>query len=139
MATALIEVVLAGTDEKVEFMLRSGETAELAIVNKDPHHVVCKVFVESVDGLLSSIMAIEVGGQRLYLGKSSEAGKNIMTEIRPGGAGILRMRYIAPPSGVDKAHVKIRIELQAPSPSALQRAEKQTTQELLLASVHEKS
>jgi hypothetical protein len=64
MATALIEVVLAGTDEKVEFMLRSGETAELAIVNKDPHHVVCKVFVESVDGLLSSIMAIEVGGQR---------------------------------------------------------------------------
>jgi hypothetical protein len=92
VARALVEVALDGVEEKAALTLKSGETAELAVVNKNPQRVLCEVTVEHLNGVLNSLVAVELGGRRLYLGRSSRAGESISAEIEPGGVEILRVR-----------------------------------------------
>jgi hypothetical protein len=141
MARALVEVALDGVEEKAALMLESGETAELAIVNKDPQRVLCEVTVEHLNGVLNFLVAVELGGRRLYLGRSSRAGESISAEIEPGGVEILRVRFVAPPRGNDEVQVRLRVVLRA-LPAATARGketrEKHTMPKLLPVLVHEK-
>lgn len=141
MARALVEVALDGVEEKAALTLKSGETAELAIVNKDPQRVLCEVTAEHLNGVLNSLVAIELGGRRLYLGRSSRAGESISADIEPGGVEILRVRFVAPPRGNDEVQVRLRVVLRA-LPAATTRGketrEKHTMPKPLPVLVHEK-
>ncbi|GEM_PF-6231122 len=141
MAKALVEVSLASTEEKVALLLKSGETAELTIVNKDPWHVVCEVAVKRLRGLQNSLVAVELGGERLYLGRSSGVGGRLSAEIEPGGAKILQVRFIAPPNVHDTAHAELEVRLRslhAVAAGGEKVLARKTTPKPLPALVHEK-
>uniref|UniRef100_A0A7C1P612 Uncharacterized protein n=1 Tax=Thermofilum pendens TaxID=2269 RepID=A0A7C1P612_THEPE len=142
MARALVEVTLAGAGEKIALALRSGETAELVIVNKDPQHVMCEVAVNHLSGVLSSLIAVELGDKRLYLGKSSKAGESISAEIEPGGTRILRVRFIAPPNRSDYVQLGLEVRLHLSITTTTKEKASQGAQaapKLLPTLVHEKT